>query len=133
MNDSSQWVTVATASQPMEATMIQVALGSHDLDSQLDGEHTVGVDPLLSNAIGGVRVQVAAEDEARARQVLVEIARDKQVEESLKARTCPSCGSDQGEKMKKPNVIGILTVVTLGAFCPRGPFTVRERGSRGHK
>lgn len=133
MNNSSKWVTVATASQPMEATMIQVGLASHNLDSQLDGEYTVGVDPLLSNAIGGVQVQVAAEHEALARQVLEEIARNKQAEEFLKARTCPKCGSNQGVGMRKPNVIGILTVLTLGAFSlffPWPKFKCPECGNR---
>jgi predicted RNA-binding Zn-ribbon protein involved in translation (DUF1610 family) len=116
MNDCAKWITIATASQPMEAAMIQVALGSHDLDSQLDGEYTIAVDPLLSNAIGGVQVKVAPTDVARAREILAEIAREKREAESLEARTCPSCGSVEGEKIKKPNLIGILTVLTLGGF-----------------
>ena len=133
MTSPKEWQIVTTASQPMEATMIQVALGSHDIDSKLDGEYTIGVDPLLSNAIGGVKVMVAAEDLALAHQILTELEQNKKESEALKSRTCPSCGCEKGESMERPNIIGIASVLTLGAFTLLFPWSRYKCPDCGNK
>ena len=54
----------------------------------LKDEYTVTIDPLLSNAIGGIKLAVAEEDEVLARQLL-----DKYQQEYWQSMTCPNCGS----------------------------------------
>lgn len=116
MKENFERVAVATTSQPMEATMIQVELASHGIDSQLFSELTIGVNPLLSNAIGGVRILVSAQDFERASEILAERAQAKAQKEALLARTCPACGNEDGTRRRLPVWFGILTVLTLGVY-----------------
>ena len=116
MKENGEIVAVATASQPMEATMIQVELESHGIESQLYSELTVAANPLLSNAIGGVRVLVSAQDFARASAILAERAREKAQKEAVLARTCPECGNENGQKRRCSVWAGILMILTLGAY-----------------
>ncbi len=52
MEQTPQMIVVATVSQPLEATPVQVKLGSFGIESQLNGEMTIAANPLLSNAVG---------------------------------------------------------------------------------
>lgn len=116
MEENFEMVAVATTSQPMEATMIQVELGSHGIDSQLFSELTVAANPLLSNAIGGVRVLVSAQDFARASEILAERAQAKAQKEAVLARTCPECGNENGQKRRGSVWAGILMILTFGIY-----------------
>lgn len=116
MEENFEMVAVATTSQPMEATMIQVKLASHGIDSQLFSELTIGLNPLLSNAIGGVRVFVSAQDFAQASEILAERAQEKAQKEAVLARTCPACGNENGQKRRVSVWGGILMVLTLGIY-----------------
>lgn len=122
MEDSCDTVVVATVSQPMDATMVQVRLGADGIESQLDGEFTVAVNPLLSNALGGVRVLVSAGDAERAAEIVADFFREKAEEEAVVAKTCPRCGSKNGAMVRRPLLLGLLAVVTLGAFCLLYPW-----------
>jgi len=109
-------VAVATASQPMDATTIQVELGSCGIESELDGEFTVAANPLLSNAIGGIKILVPVQDAERAMSILAISAQEKSEAAAVLAKTCPKCKNENGETVSRPNWAGILAVFTLGAF-----------------
>ena len=109
-------VTVATVSHPIEATPIQMKLGSFGLESELDGDLTVAAHPLLSNAIGGIHILVSSADAARASEILAEHRRAEAAEEAQRARTCPKCKSQNGIPVKRPVLVGILAVLTIGVF-----------------
>lgn len=66
------WVTIGRYSTVHEALIVKGTLESHDLEVQLLDAETVGVDWLLSNAIGGVRVQVKEARRAVALEILGE-------------------------------------------------------------
>ena len=116
MEESIKTIPVAIASQPMEATLIQVELGSNGIESELDGEFTVAANPLLSNAVGGIRIMVSAQDTERALAVLEAHSQAKAEEEAALAKTCPRCKNENGEAVRRPNWAGVLAVITLGAF-----------------
>ena len=62
----------------------------------LRDENTVGLDWLLSNAVGGMRLQVAATDEARAMELLSQpIPSEFELDsgEDFVQPVCPKCGS----------------------------------------
>lgn len=63
-------VTIRTCSTLPEAHLMQSALAGSGIDSFLPDENTVQVDWLWTNAIGGIRLQVAEADAARANEVL---------------------------------------------------------------
>ncbi|HKC59812.1 MAG TPA: DUF2007 domain-containing protein [Myxococcales bacterium] len=63
-------LVVATFALPTEAEMARGLLESNGIQALLRDEGLVGVHPLLSNAVGGVKVVVPAEDAERAREIL---------------------------------------------------------------
>jgi len=67
-------LVVATFALPTEAEMARGLLESNGIEALLRDEGLVGVHPWLSNAIGGVKVVVLAEDAQRAREILGEDA-----------------------------------------------------------
>jgi len=112
----NQQIPIATCSETFEASMIQMELGSSGIDSELENEFTVGADPLLSNAVGGIKITVSIEDAENASQVLKIYYENKALEEAEKARICPKCKDQNGQSIRRPNWVGILSVLTLGAF-----------------
>ena len=63
-------VTVDTYDMPMEAHLAKGLLEAHGLTTFLADELTVGVAWHLSNAIGGIKLQVPETDAARAASIL---------------------------------------------------------------
>lgn len=60
------------------------------VDCFLKDEYTVTIDPLLSNAIGGIKLEVHEDDAALAEKLLVQFD-----EEYLRSAVCPGClGND---------------------------------------
>jgi hypothetical protein len=62
--------TVQTCPTLPEAQVVQSLLGGSGIKAFLPDEYTIQNDWMLTNAIGGVRVQVADEDVARAKEIL---------------------------------------------------------------
>jgi hypothetical protein len=62
--------TVAKFNDPVDAQLLQGLLQSEGIPAFLADEHLVQTYRLLAIALGGVRVQVAADDLARARAVI---------------------------------------------------------------
>lgn len=67
-----EWVQIRTYSYPMQAQMDILLLEAAGIRYQLGDERTIQIDPLISNAIGGVKLWVAEEDAARATEILEE-------------------------------------------------------------
>jgi hypothetical protein len=81
------------------ANILLTRLQSDGIESYLMDENTVTIDPLLSNAIGGIKLMVRADQESLARELL----RRYDAGTGLPAATCPQCGSSD---------IGINTEMT---------------------
>ncbi|HEU4365380.1 MAG TPA: DUF2007 domain-containing protein [Candidatus Krumholzibacteria bacterium] len=93
----SEWVTVASFSQPIEAHLARTKLESEGIPCVVGDENLVRVDWLLSNAVGGVKLKVPpyvadqARDVLRPRPHLVMVAADD--EPSDGEMICPRCRS----------------------------------------
>ena len=59
-------VTIATFDQAAQARLAQNVLQAAEIQAAVSDESLVAMDWLLSNAVGGVKVQVWEEDEDRA-------------------------------------------------------------------
>ncbi|MDB6128162.1 MAG: phosphoenolpyruvate synthase, partial [Verrucomicrobia bacterium] len=62
--------TLASFSQPIGAHLLRARLEGSGIASYVRDENMVAVDWLYSNALGGVKVDVADEDYERALQVM---------------------------------------------------------------
>lgn len=94
--DDPDLVTVARYRDMPEAVVARTVLEDEGIECLLRDENTVRTDWLLSNAIGGMRLQVAAKDEARARELLTEPTPEQfptDSGEDFVQPVCPKCGS----------------------------------------
>ena len=64
------WVTIGQFSTPVEAHVAAGALTAAGIRSQILDEHTIGVNPFYSLALGGVRLLVARSRATEAVRVL---------------------------------------------------------------
>lgn len=89
-------VTVGRYRDMPEAVVARAVLQEAGIECLLRDENTVRTDWLLSNLIGGMRLQVAARDEAAAREVLSQPAPQQFATDSgedFVQPVCPRCGS----------------------------------------
>ncbi len=97
-------VTVGRYSFPYEAHLHKGLLEAAYIPAFIADEHTINMDWLYSNALGGVRLQVPAGYAEQARAVLAEVAEQNRTGEVSAAvaedsgegtvyPACPRCGS----------------------------------------
>jgi hypothetical protein len=65
-----EWVVAATCTWLHEAQFLKSVLESVGIIATIRNEHTLGVQPLYSNLLGGAQVMVQAADLSRAKEVL---------------------------------------------------------------
>ncbi len=70
-------LTIATFSNPVEANLAKNRLESAGIKTFLEGQETVGMAWHLTNAFGGIKLQVLESDAADARAILEETAGDE--------------------------------------------------------
>lgn len=104
---SDELITVKTYFYDHETLLIEPMLQSAGIDYFLKDHRTVTVDPFLSNAIGGIKLQVRAEDVERTLELLNEIEKNKELSEQEQLidvdgiefektfGECPKCGSEE--------------------------------------
>ena len=68
--ESAHLITVTSCSKPAEALAIRLQLEAAGIPVFLADEFTISMDWLLSNAIGGIKVQVAEHDVRKASEIL---------------------------------------------------------------
>ncbi len=86
-------------------------LKEEGIECWLKDENTVTIDPILSNAIGGIKLMVAEPDAKRAWELL------KQEEREYKAGVaCPKCGSLNVELVSTPRKASNWFSAILGLF-----------------
>jgi predicted RNA-binding Zn-ribbon protein involved in translation (DUF1610 family) len=81
------------------ASMTLARLDAEGITCYLKDEYTVTIDPILSNAIGGIKLMVAAEDFESAKTLLSGYEDDYR--DSI---TCPQCGSHNVQYINKPGI-----------------------------
>jgi hypothetical protein len=69
---SHQLIVVAVFQTPVEAHTVKSKLEAHGIECFLVDEGVISANPLLATAVGGAKLQVKAEDAARALDVLKE-------------------------------------------------------------
>lgn len=99
MDPETPAVIVSTFSQPQEAHVARSALTAAGIESWLSDEHIVSANWMYSNAVGGVKLLVRAEEAETAREVLGTTASSQPAADEThlghdqEAIVCPRCGS----------------------------------------
>ncbi len=87
---------IAVFQYSSEAQIIKSRLEAEGVEVFLFDQFTVDTDPLVSNAIGGVKLKVWAEDEAKAVHILKSIS-EYSLDDEGQEMQCPICGSSKVE------------------------------------
>jgi hypothetical protein len=74
-------VTLATFTFPAEAYLLLSKLQENDIECSIADENIVTADPLLTAAVGGIKVKIFENDSEKAIAILNEIKQAKQTEE----------------------------------------------------
>lgn len=120
----SNLIVIASYSFPLDANIAKAALRSTGIPAFLADEHTINMQWLYSNAMGGVRVLVAKEHKSAAITLLTNnfsLAVDTECGSNID--TCQSCGSKNVEHYTKGKVPAYLLFIVIGF-----PFFFHKHG-----
>jgi ribosomal protein S27AE len=81
------------------------------VECYLKDENTVTIDPILSNAIGGIKLVVKETDASDAKQLLQQFD-----EEYLKSVKCPKCSATEITLVTKPGASNYITAIFTWLF-----------------
>lgn len=114
-------ITVASFSFPYEAQLAKAKLESEGIPAFVLDEHTINMQWLYSNAMGGVRVQVPNPYLEQASKILSKDYSQALVQEKgIDLPTCLECGSENVEPIIKGKKMAF--VVFLFFNFPLWPF-----------
>jgi len=99
--------TIATFSKPEEAHLFRTRLEAAGIAAYVQDEHFIQMNWLYSNAIGGVRVQIADEDFDAAREFLANDS-PQSLSDAVDV-VCPKCGSHDTVPDELPRRISFLS------------------------
>lgn len=88
------FVTLARYQYSSEAQIVKGKLQSEGIPVFLVDQVLIDTDPLVSQAIGGIKLEVRQEDAARASAILKEI-QNYSIDDAGNSLVCPNCDSDE--------------------------------------
>ena len=124
---------LTTANSLLEAELIVTRLRAHNINADIPDRHTVGINPLLTPVMGGVRITVFEEDWPAAFQILnapepdsSDVVASELRDYEPSTETCPACGShDVAQNRPSHTLIDSIMSLGLGAL-----FVVRRKRLR---
>lgn len=118
------FVTIARYQYSSEAQIIKGRLEADGIEVFLRDNITIDTDPLVSNAIGGVKLKVLAKDEEEAREILSSI-QDHALDDNGNLITCPNCGKNHIALYSTITDFKSLVSFVIGFITGTLPFSTR--------
>ena len=130
-------ITVARFSFPHEAYIAKASLEAAGIDSFIADEHTINMQWLYSNAMGGVRLLVQEVDLDNALSLLNTDFSESVIyqEQKLGIDHCPNCGSDELEPFTQGKRSAFVVFILLGfpLFFYRHGYLCKQCGEFSEK
>ena len=104
-------ITIRTFQNHFSAHILLTKLRSLGIECFLKDEFTVTIDPVLSNAVGGIKLVVKKENAEEACRILQQFD-----EEYMKSAVCPKCGSHTIDLVPKKTTANIATAILSWLF-----------------
>ena len=104
-------VTVRTFTNYFSANILLSKLRDGGIQCFLKDEYTVTMDPLLMNAVGGIKLVVNKDDAEEVLQLLQHFDEDYR-----RGAVCPRCGSHNIELVPKRNAANMITAILSWLF-----------------
>jgi predicted RNA-binding Zn-ribbon protein involved in translation (DUF1610 family) len=106
-----EYVVLNSYTNYVEAHIARGVLEEAGINCWLKDENTVTIDPILTNAVGGIKIMVVKEQARRAAELLTRLH-----SESKAAHPCPQCGSQNVELVSTPRKVSNWLSVLIGVF-----------------
>lgn len=106
-----EYVVLNSYTNYVEAHIARGVLEEAGINCWLKDENTVTIDPILTNAVGGIKIMVVKQQAERAAELLDRLRR-----ESKAAHACPQCGSHNVELVSTPRKASNWLSVLIGVF-----------------
>ena len=87
-------ITIKSFDNAIEAHNLRNRLEVEGIEAFIYDEHLIGLNPLYSNAIGGVKVKITDSDIEKASLVLKAIDENQYIENETDVLICPNCQSN---------------------------------------
>jgi hypothetical protein len=120
----NQFKTIARFNYSAEAQIIKGRLEAEGITVYLADQHTIDTDPLISNAIGGVKLQVESSQVFEAKQILNSIS-PYSLNNNGELITCPNCKNETVELFSTINSFKSLMAFLVGFLFGTLPFHAR--------
>ncbi len=91
-----KFFTLGAFEFPADVQIIKGKLESEGIEVFLKDENTINTDPIISGAIGGVKLQVKTANKEKALKIYNEI-RNYAVDDDGKPIICPNCKAEKSE------------------------------------
>lgn len=106
-----EFKTLRTYQNYFTAHIMLTKLRQAGIECFLNDEFTVTIDPILSNAVGGIKLVVKTEDAAEVEKII------ESFEEAYrKNAVCPKCGGNSIVLVAKKNTPNLLTILLSWLF-----------------
>ncbi|NNE31791.1 MAG: DUF2007 domain-containing protein [Winogradskyella sp.] len=120
------FVTIARFQYSTEAQIVKGRLEADGIQVFLKDNITIDTDPLVSNAIGGIKLKVRTEDEKEARDILKSI-KAYAVDNNGQSIVCPNCGKNEVEMYSTIDSLKSFLAFLLGLVTFTLPFHTRYK------
>ena len=121
---SETFVTIAKFQYSSEAQIVKGRLEADGIAVFLRDNITIDTDPLVSNAIGGVKLKVLAKDVQNAKAILNSIQKYS-INDEGNAIICPNCDSHHIEMYSTITGFKSLVFFLIGFISGTLPFSTR--------
>ncbi|GGG38116.1 putative signal transducing protein [Bizionia arctica] len=118
--------TVARFQYSSEAQIIKGRLEAEGIEVFLSDHLTIDTDPLISNAIGGVKLKVLAHQSEQAIEILDSI-RKYSIDDEGNSITCPKCQSEKIELFSTIKDLKSLVWFVFGVLFSSLPFYTKHK------
>ncbi len=123
---SQKFKTIARFQYSSEAQIIKGRLEAEGIAVFLSDNFTIDTDPLVSNAIGGVKLKVLSVDALKAQHILESIKKYS-IDDEGNTITCPNCGSEKIELFSTIKDIKSLFWFIFGVLFSALPFYTKHK------
>ena len=86
-------ITAKIFDNPIDAHLLKTKLESEGVSCYLFDEHTISINPLYSNAVGGIKLKILDTDIERTREILNRIEKTPLTNDDNVIIKCPNCDS----------------------------------------
>jgi DNA-directed RNA polymerase subunit RPC12/RpoP len=123
---SQTFVTIARFQYSSEAQIVKGRLEADGIEVFLRDNITIDTDPLVSNAIGGVKLKVLTKDEKKAKEILKAI-KIHSLDDNGDPILCPNCGNDEVEMYSSIDSLKSFISFLVGILTFTLPFHTRYK------